>query len=247
MRKQDIARIRNPADLDRRFNFGKSKQDIKQSQEDIRVNTQDIEKNSKDIKANEEQILQNTFDIAQNKKDIEQNIINIEENTKNIDNNTTLIEQNQKNIEANKNDIKLNTNARHEHDNKTVLDKITEENYKKILENEHIHENKDVLDKIEGVEIFDLEEIKNENMSNLVGNCISKNKRVVMNVSADIEILAETETILFNLPIILSKSIKFLIYSGLEIGLAELGIDGSIKVVFNNDVSNIFFNLIFDY
>lgn len=87
---------------------------------------------------------------------------------------------------------------------------------------------------------YNLNQYKTENVTNLNGRCVVKNKRAVINVVITAEITAEVSTNLFiNLPF--TENIKI----RLNNGVCTFN-NGTCSVLLNEDVNNLILNLVFD-
>lgn len=108
----------------------------------------------------------------------------------------------------------------------------------------HMHQNKQILDGItqDIIDIieYNLNEYKTNIVTNLTGKCIVKNNRAVMNVTIEADIVAETLTTLFkNLPF--TDHIDFQLING----VCTLN-QGTCSILVNEDISNLILNLVFD-
>lgn len=129
----------------------------------------------------------------------------------------------------------LSTNDYTDKDKEALTDVVTKT---------HTHQNKQILDKITqdiiDVVKYNLNDYKTNVVTNLIGKCIVKNNRAVMNVTIEADIVAETPTTLFeNLPF--TNHIDFQLING----VCTLN-QGTCSVLVNEDISNLILNLVFD-
>jgi len=241
--KNDIPRARTPEDLDRRFDFGGMNEANQKHDRSIKEINNDLDGVHDDLNQQADSI----ETIQGNIQDIQGDIEDISSELEN-----KVDKEEGKGLSTNdftnkyKQDVDDNTTARHKHDNKQVLDLITQQDYSDIKNKKHTHSNKEVLDDIDGTFEYDLSAYKTNDVTNVTGKCIKKNNRVVMNLSAEVSAVVSLDTTLFNLPITLSTQIEFYFWDGSGMNIGTITTTGAVKAVFNNTTNNIIINLCFD-
>lgn len=140
----------------------------------------------------------------------------------------------------------------HTHSNKNILDNISNAditNWNYSSEKAHTHVNKNLLDELEEPETYDLNTYKAENIIIDRGICVEKFQRVCINATCTIDILANTETTIFNFPNELkpSEQIDFIAFDAENhFGSGYLSSNGELKVKFLNAVNSVKLSLTYD-
>lgn len=220
--KRDLNGVRTPVDVERRYKLGI-----------IEPTAEEVEE-LKEKWVVDDFLSTTSFNPVQNKV-ITQNLNNKvnKETGKGLSTNDFTDEY--------KNKVDVSSKNNHTHNNKDILDTITEENIENWNNNSASN-------------VYDLSQYKVTNLTILRSSCTEKNKRVCINFVGTLSMATNTTTTLFNLPSGLRPSITkdFVVFGQSSntdgyVGYGYVTPDGLLQVRFNAAISSyIRFSAVYD-